>query len=217
MMGSRSGAGAEAARDGSMPESSAIILAGGKSRRLALDKALLMLNGEWLLARIVSTLATLSDDLLVVANDAQHLEQLAARIVPDVYPGTGPLGGIYAGLRAMRHDRGFVVACDMPLLNLALLRYLIQLSRESDVVLPRIGDKTEPLHAVYTKTCLRPIEDSLKRGDRRIVAFFAEVRVRYVEQEEIEVFDPHHLSFFNINTAEELALARRLIAHRDRD
>ncbi len=217
MTGDRTGQNAEAARDGSVPEASAIILAGGKSRRLALDKALLVLNGEWLLARIVSTLATLSDDLLVVANDGQHLERLAARIVPDVHPGTGPLGGIFSGLRAMRYDRGLVVACDMPLLNLALLRYLIQLSQESDVVLPRIGDKTEPLHAVYTKTCLRPIEDSLKRGDRRIIAFFPEVRVRYVEQEEIDAFDPHHLSFFNINTVEELALARRLSAHADSD
>jgi molybdopterin-guanine dinucleotide biosynthesis protein A len=216
-MGSRTGEDAGAARDGSVPEVSAIILAGGKSLRLALDKALLVVNGEWLLARIVSTLATLSDDLLVVANDAQHLDQLAARIVPDVYPGTGPLGGIYAGLRAMRYDRGLVVACDMPLLNLGLLRYLIQLSWESDVVLPRIGDKTEPLHAVYTKTCLRPIECSLKRGERRIVGFFPEVRVRYVEQEEVEVFDPQHLSFFNINTMEELALARRLSANGDWD
>ncbi len=216
-MGSRAREDARAAREGSVPEASAIILAGGKSLRLALDKALLVLNGEWLLARIVSTLATLSDDLLVVANDAQHLEQLAARVVSDVYPGTGPLGGIYAGLGAMRYDRGLVVACDMPLLNLGLLRYLIQLSWESDVVLPRIGDKTEPLHAVYTKTCLRPIEDSLKRGERRIVAFFPEVRVRYVEQEEVEVFDPRHLSFFNINTMEELALARRLSAHGDSD
>jgi len=216
-MGSRTGEDAETPRDGSVPEASVIILAGGESRRLALDKALLVLNGEWLLARIVSTLAPLTDDLLVVANDTQHLGRLAARIVPDVYPGTGPLGGIYAGLRAMRYERGLVVACDMPLLNLGLLRYLIHVSCESEVVLPRIGDKTEPLHAVYTKTCLRAIEDSLKRGERRIIGFFPEVRVHYVEREEIEGFDPHHLSFFNINTREELALARQLSGHGDWD
>jgi molybdopterin-guanine dinucleotide biosynthesis protein A len=200
-----------------VPRISAIILAGGKSRRLSIDKALLELNGEWLLERILNTLATLSDDVLVVADEREEFAQLTARIVPDAYPGMGPLGGVYSGLQAMCHNRGLVVACDMPLLNLHLLRYMIQLSRHFDVVIPRIGDKTEPLHAVYSKACVRPIADLLRQAELRIIGFLSQVRVRYVEQDEINAFDPEHLSFFNINTRDELELAQQLSMQRAAD
>lgn len=193
-----------------MPAVSAIVLAGGKSRRLSIDKALLHLDGQWLLERIVNTLTALSDDLLVVANPREEFARLPARIVPDAFPGTGPLGGIYSGLQAMRHDRGLVVACDMPLLNLHLLRYMILLSADFDVVMPHIGDETEPLHAVYSRYCLPPIENLLHRGERRVISFLPQVRVRYVEHDEIDALDPQHLSFFNINTQAELDLAQRL-------
>jgi len=76
----------------------------------------------------------------------------------------------------------------MPLLNLPLLRYMVQLSPGFDVVIPRVADETEPLHAIYSKACLRPIADVMDRGQRRVIHFFDRVRVRYVEQDEIEVF-----------------------------
>lgn len=194
-----------------MPEISAVVLAGGKSQRLGMDKSLLVLDGEWLLQRIVSQLATLSSDVLVVATDGEKLASLRVPIIPDACPGMGPLGGIYSGLRAMRFERGLFVACDMPFLNLPLLRYMIQLSPQFDVVIPRVGDKTEPLHAVYSKACLQPIADLLDRGQRRVIHFFDCVRVRYVEADEIEVFDPDHLSFLNINTPSDLQRAQALL------
>jgi hydrogenase maturation protease len=110
----------------------------------------------------------------------------------------------------MRCERGLFVACDMPLLNTPLLRYMIQLSPAFDVVIPRVGDETEPLHAVYSKACLQPIVDLIDRGKRRVVHFFDRVRVRYVEPREIEAFDPEHLSFFNINTPADLQRAQEL-------
>ncbi len=101
-------------------------------------------------------------------------------------------------LLEMRHARGLFVACDMPLLNLELLRYMIPLSTDFDVVIPRIADNVEPLHTIYSKACLRPILDALDRGELRVIRFFPHVRVRYVEQSEIDASDPEHLSFFNI-------------------
>ena len=193
-----------------MPEISAVVLAGGKSQRLGMDKSLLHLDGEWLLQRILGQLATLSKDLVVVANDGKKLESLQVPVVPDARPGMGPLGGIYSGLQAMHCERGLFVACDMPLLNLPLLRYMVQLSPGFDVVIPRVADETEPLHAIYSKACLRPIADVMDRGQRRVIHFFDRVRVRYVEQDEIEVFDPEHLSFFNINTSADLQRAKEL-------
>jgi molybdopterin-guanine dinucleotide biosynthesis protein A len=193
---------------------SAVVLAGGASKRLGMDKALLEINGEWLLQRTLNTLAALSDDLLVVARDKATLADLAVRVVQDVVPGRGTLMGIYTGLQSMRHQRGLFVACDMPFLNPSLLRYMILLSSDFDVVVPRIGSETEPLHAVYSKACLAPIARALDLGQLRVIQFFKEVRVRYVEQQEVEAFDPQHLSFFNINTVADLETARRHIARR---
>ena len=194
-----------------MLEVSAVVLAGGKSQRLGMDKSLLRFEGEWLLQHILSQLATLSNDLLVVASDGEKLASLQVPIVPDARPGTGPLGGIYSGLQSMRCERGLFVACDMPLLNVQLLQYMIQLSPAFDVVIPRVGDETEPLHAMYSKACLHPIADLMDGGQRRIIHFFDRVRVRYIEREEIEAFDPDHLSFFNINTPADLQRAQELI------
>jgi molybdopterin-guanine dinucleotide biosynthesis protein A len=193
-----------------MPEVSAVVLAGGKSQRLGMDKALLRFEGEWLLQRILGQLATLSEDLLVVANEGEKLASLQVPIVPDARPGMGPLGGIYSGLQSMRCERGLFVACDMPRLNLQLLQYMIQLSPEFDVVIPRVGDETEPLHAIYSKACLDPIVELLDCGQRRVIHFFDRVRVRYVDPEEIEAFDPKHRSFFNINRPADLQRAQEL-------
>jgi molybdopterin-guanine dinucleotide biosynthesis protein A len=196
------------------PPISVIVLAGGRSRRLGTDKALLKLDGKWLLVRILQALSSLSDELLVVGGEQAKLAHLQVSIVSDAYPGLGPLAGIYAGLKAMRHERGLVVACDMPLLSLELLRYMILLSNDFDVVIPRIGRELEPLHAIYSSACVRPIAEELERGCLRVIGFFSQVRVRYVDQEEIDAFDPRHLSFFNINTPEELETAERLILER---
>jgi molybdopterin-guanine dinucleotide biosynthesis protein A len=193
---------------------SAVVLAGGQSRRLGVDKALLKLDGEWLLARILNTLAKVSDDLLVVSDHREKLTHLEVPIVSDVRPGLGALGGIYSGLRAMRYQRGLFLACDMPLLNPELLRYMILLSSDFDVVIPRVAGNVEPLHAIYSKVCAEPIAETLARGKQRIIHFFDQVRVRYVEEQEIEPFDPQHLAFFNINTPQDLEIARRLLQRR---
>jgi len=196
-----------------VPGISAIVLAGGKSRRLGLDKALLRLDGEWLLQRILDALATLSDDLLVVANDAGKLAHIGVRIVADAWRGDGPLVGIYTGLQAMRHDRGLFVACDMPFLNLGLLCYMVGLSGNFDVVIPRLGDEVEPLHAIYSRSCTPLVADALARGEHRVVSFFPQARVRYVEQPEVDAFDTQHRSFFNINTLADLKAVEQSIRH----
>jgi len=189
----------------SMPSVSVVILAGGQSRRLGQDKSLLLIDGQPLLGRIVDTVRTLSDDLVVVTNDPERYlsYELPVRMISDVRPGVGALMGLYSGLRAVRGEYALMVGCDMPFLNLPLLRFLISLAPGVDVVIPQIGDKVEPLHAVYSQACLAPMSRSLEQGCRQIISFFDEVRVRYVEQPEIDRFDPEHLSFLNINTPQD--------------
>lgn len=191
---------------------SAMVLAGGKSRRLGFDKALLALrDGQSLLFSAVKTLGEVAAEVIVVANDASYCESIEARLVPDVYPGKGSLGGIYSGLLSSKYERSLVVACDMPFLNGKLLAYMVSLPRDYDVLIPRLGDVLEPLHAIYSKECLPHMRELLARDHLKIIDFFDRVRVRYVDAPEIDAFDPEHLSFFNVNTPEQLAVARSII------
>ncbi len=189
---------------------SCIVLAGGEGKRLDTDKAFLRIGGRVLIEGIVEKMARIGDEVIIVTNSPQKYGHLEARLVGDIYPGKGALGGIYSGLRAARSDYGLVVACDMPFLDLRLLRYMILLSPGQDVVIPRVGELTEPLHAIYSKECLQPMERLLSAGRLKIIDFFPEVRVRYVEEQEIKLFDPQCLSFFNINTPADLQKARNL-------
>ena len=192
---------------------SCIVLAGGKSLRLGQNKVLEIIGDKSLLERAVAQLGSFHSDIIIVAAAKQSLPQLIGyprvRNIVDVYPGKGPLGGIYTGLAASDSFYNLVVACDMPFLNLALLDYMIQLSADFDLVIPRLGDMVEPLHAVYSKNCLTPIEQLLRQGSLGAREIFALVKVRYVEADEIDCFDPEHLSFFNINTKADLERARK--------
>jgi molybdopterin-guanine dinucleotide biosynthesis protein A len=167
-----------------------------------------------MLARSVQTLATLTDDLIVVSNEPASLGSLGlpVRIVPDDRPGEGSLMGIYSGLKVARYAYALVAACDMPFLNLPLIRYMLPLAEGYDVVIPRLlNGMLEPLHAIYGKTCLPLMSRSLEQGLRQIIGFFPHVRVRYVEENEIDVFDPLHLSFLNVNSPADWDRAQLLL------
>jgi len=188
-----------------------IILAGGKSLRLGRDKALEEIGGKSLIERVIERLSSLGNEIIVVISSSDQLPDLSASRVVDIYPGKGALGGIYSGLRAATSFHSLVVACDMPFLSIALLRYLVETCPGFDIVIPRVAGNIEPLHAVYSKNCLTPIEAMLDEGKLRIADFFPAVRVRYVEEAEIERFDPERLSFFNINSKADLEQARALL------
>jgi len=194
---------------------SCIVLAGGKGLRLGRGKALETVGDRSLLQRVVSNLSLFNCDVIIVTAREQPLFQSIdypkLRIVTDTYPGKGALGGIYTGLAASHSFSNLVVACDMPFLNYDLLHYMIQLSPSFDLVVPRLGNMVEPLHAIYSKSCLVSIEYLLKQGSLSVTELFTLVRVRYVEAEEIDRFDPKHLSFFNINTEADLNMAREIV------
>jgi molybdopterin-guanine dinucleotide biosynthesis protein A len=186
-----------------------IVLAGGKGKRLG-DKLSKTIGGRTLLQRVIDSLGLLSEEILVVIAQGQSQPAVAIKAVVDLYPGGGALGGIYSGLVTSRSLYSLVIAGDMPFLNPFLLRYLIQLSPGFDVVIPRIGGKLEPLHAIYSKNCLAPIQQRIEQGDLKVGGFLEQVRVRYVEEAEIDKVDPKHLSFFNINTLADLRRARAM-------
>jgi molybdopterin-guanine dinucleotide biosynthesis protein A len=195
-----------------------IVLAGGRSSRLGREKHAEVIAGKSLIERAISSVSRLSLEILIVISQKQARSSLSlytypeAKTVVDLYPGKGSIVGIFTGLVHSSCFLNLVVACDMPFLNLDLLRYMIGLTPGFDVVIPRIGSQMEPLHAVYSKNCLRPMEDLIKQGNFKVTAFFDSVKVRYVDKDELDRFDPERLSFFNINTRTDLEKARRLAA-----
>ena len=195
---------------------SGVALAGGMSRRLGRNKAVEKIGGERLIERVVGRLSQVSSETIVVVAEESRAEALDlppwVRTAADIYPGSGSLGGIFTGLSAAQGDYGVVVACDMPFLNTELLRFMLDIASDYDVVVPRLNGRPEPLHAIYSKNCLEPIERRLKRKDLKIALFFEEVRVAYIEEDDINLMDPHHLSFFNVNTQEDLDKALALEA-----
>jgi len=193
-----------------------IVLAGGRSMRLGYDKVLQAVGDRSLLEKVLDTVAGLSRSIVVVAAEGRAIPELkeypGVRVVTDLYSGRGPLVGIYTGLLASTTFRNLVVASDMPFLNEGLLRYMVSLSDGYDAVTLRIGDKLEPLHAVYTRACLGPIERMLEEGELGVHRLLLRIRVRYVVEEEMERFDPERLSLFNVNTERDLRMARDILA-----
>jgi len=207
---------------------SAIVIAGGRSSRLGQDKRRLRLWGEGgptLLEHTVDVVGGLCPDVVVVLNDPGDWAGLPARLVPDAFPDSGPLAGIYSGLLAAQHDFALTVAADMPFLSPNLLAAMLARERDYDALAPRSPRPgsarnqldVEPLHAIYSKACLAPMRAALESGRRQIAAFFPQVRVAYVEPEETLRYDREGRSFLNVNTPDQVAEATSLEHHRTTD
>ena len=197
-------------------ETTGVILAGGMSRRLGRNKVLVPVGGKPLINRVSDRLSHVVDRMVVVVNSPQRASEINlpddVRVVVDIHPGRATLGGIFTGLSHAETHWSIVVACDMPFLNRELLGSLLEHSKGYDAVVPTVDGYPEPTHAAYSKSCLPAIERRLLANDLKIARFFDEVRVHYPPDELIAAIDPEGLSFFNINTQQDLERANLLIA-----
>ena len=192
-----------------------IILAGGKSSRLGRNKALQIVDSKSLIQWVVDRVSMLSTEIIIVTADGEAIpcySTLEVKSVADIYPEKGPLVGIYSGLMSASSSRAIAVGCDTPFLSVSLLKYMTQMCSVYDVVVPRMKSKLEPLCAVYSRNCSGSIQRLLEQDELRIDRLFGMVKVKYVEEDEINRFDPEHLSFFNINSEGDLDRARKLVA-----
>ncbi len=191
------------------------VLAGGQSQRMGRDKAFLEIGGRRVIERVLDAVRPLTDDLFISTNSPEQYQEFDLRMVADIYPDKAALGGIYSAIHAAHHASVLIVACDMPFLNVKLLQHLIDLAPLADVVVPMIDPpQPETLHAVYGKTCLPAIEPRLLANRLRIVGFFDDVTVHYLNKDEVVRLDPNLYSFINMNTPSEWqavqAIAERL-------
>ncbi len=187
-----------------------VVLAGGKSSRMGFNKAFIEFGGKRLIEATVDRLASLFPEVLIIANDLDLYAYLGVRVIPDLIPDSGSLGGIYTGLNAAAHPSGFFVACDMPFLNRDLIALLLREAEGWDVAVPRVTGELQPMHAVYAKSCLPFMKEAIEGGMLKIAGFFPKVRVKTIEEPALRAVDPDLLGFMNLNTPQELERAEAI-------
>jgi len=185
-------------------EISGIILAGGKSQRMGEDKAFIQIGEKPIIETIIDLFQKVFKETLIITNRKDSYLYLKVGVYEDIFPEQGALGGLYTGLFQSHSFNSFVAACDMPFLNEGVINFVCQQADSYDVVVPRTEDGFQPLHALYSKRCLGPIEALLREEKTRIVDLYPRVRVRVVDFREFLSVDPEMQSFVNINTPEEL-------------
>ena len=186
-----------------------IVLAGGSSRRMGRDKAMLQLGEQTALQHAAASVSRVCEELIIAAagRPAQHLPGLSPVWVPDPPGAAGPLAGLAAGLSAASHPIAIVVACDMPFLNDSLLALLLNALPGCDAAVPLAGGRAQPLHAAYSRDCLPTIRALLRLGARSMFDLLTRLRVRYVAESRCLELDPEGLSSFNMNTADDYRFA----------
>lgn len=180
------------------------IMAGGKSKRMGVDKAFVSFRDRPMIEHVIERLNGLADEMFIVTNEPDSYSHLGLSMVGDRYKDSGPLGGIHSALFHATSFHILVVACDMPWLDRGLLNHMISMRDSADVIVPRWGKFPEPLHALYSKSCLVPVERSLEAEVLKVVGFYGRVSVRFIDREEIQRFDPAGRSFANVNTPGDL-------------
>ena len=178
------------------------------------DKAALRLGGITMLERMVAELARGFDEVVVVAG-AQAVTAASAlagsvRVVRDPLPFEGPVKALRLGLAAIGAEVGFACACDLPFVNVRLAAALCSMAAGHDAAIAKTAGRLQVLHAAYRKSCLPALDAMIGRGERRLQDLVALLDARIVGEDEIRPYDPELLSFFNVNTPEDFALARTL-------
>jgi len=196
-----------------MYDATAVILAGGNSSRFnGMDKSRIVINSRPLIEHTIEKLTTCFDDVLVVTGPNHCYNLPHVKIVRDQQPNCGPLMGLYCGLNASETSINFVIACDMPFINQEIIQFLLSHADRADVVVPIVNGYREPLMALYNKTTLPAIHKHIQQKKYKITAFYADVTLCEIPEEQIRKIDPQLHSFFNINTTEDLARAQQLFS-----
>ena len=189
-------------------ETSAIVLAGGESKRFHSNKALADWHGEPLLSHIVRNLKSLFSEILVVSKTPKlypFVQSLGARLVTDYFSSHHALGGLYSGLVETQKPYSFLCACDMPLIQPELIRLISQFKKNYKAVVPVWQGFPEPLCAFYSKECLKTLEKSLKEKRYELQNFLCEIPAYFLSEEKIRIADPDGLSFKDIDTPSDYA------------
>jgi molybdopterin-guanine dinucleotide biosynthesis protein A len=193
---------------------SAIVLAGGQSRRMESDKALLMLEGEYLIQRLVRQLKAHFSEILVTTGETRRYQDLLdVPLLEDEIEPCGPLSGLYTGLRAATHSFSFVTACDMPFLKPELIAlFMEQLDATVDAIVPEVGGVRCVARAIYGKRCLRHIPMLMSKSQFSLQRLLDRLRVKMISEQRLRAVDSQLESFISCNTKDEWQKVRARVA-----
>ena len=186
------------------------IQAGGKSSRMGQDKALMPFRGVPLIQVVMERLAPIADEIIVTTNAPDSYQFLGVSLYRDIRPERGALGGLYTALKSAKGEFVAVVACDLPFASKKFFLTASKLISESDadIVIPKTEFGYEPLHAIYRReSCIPPIEAALDADKWKVISWFPQVKIHALSPEETAVFNSDGLTFWNLNTPEDFALA----------
>ena len=188
---------------------SIVIQAGGQSTRMGQDKGLLQFGKYKMVEYILHQVSGMGEKNFIVSNRPEEYKEFGLPVYTDIYHNIGPLGGFHTIFSFLEMEYALVLACDMPFINRDLINYLLSLASDYDIVVPRLNHNkfVKPFRAVYSKRCMPAVEKAIEQNHRRVISFFDDVRVRYLEKDEIHIYDPDERSFFNVNTPEDLQKA----------
>lgn len=190
-----------------------VILAGGQNRRFeGQNKAFLHIGGKRIIDRLLEVYRQRFDQIVLVTNDPTAYMDVDALMVSDHYAVRSSLNGLHAGLYAAAHEFAFFAACDTPFVNGSLIQHMLdKIERNKDLIIPSTSAGYEPMFAVYKKSCLPAMVWQLEHERLKIQGLFRKVRVKSVAEADLRQIDPDLVSFFNVNTPEDLKRAETLL------
>lgn len=188
------------------------VLAGGRSSRMGADKAFLEIDGQTLLERTLAVMRAVCEAVTIVGDPARFQELKTSQptpVVADIFPGCGPLGGIHAALAFSKAELNLMLAVDMPFVSSDLLAFLLETAQKNDalVTVPRIGDRFQPLCAVYRRAFSGVAESTLRTGKYKIESAFSGISVQVVDEGQLGACGFLERSFFNLNTPSDRVIA----------
>jgi len=181
---------------------SAAVLAGGRSRRMGRDKALLKVGDHSLIEELLSGIEEHFEEILIVANDTRRYDGMGFRVLKDIRADKGPLGGIHTALVHASAPHVFIFSCDMPLVSVPLIEHMSKIAGDADVVVPVFRKNLEPLHAIYSGACTGPVAEQIDKGDLTVKKVFSRVNTKIIDEETVIRLSPG-MPFRNINTRED--------------
>lgn len=189
-------------------EATGFALAGGASRRMGRDKALLPWGAGTLLEHTLERLRETCGQVRILCGAELRYADLGVPVDPDLVPAAGPLGGLLTGLSRLGPEPGLFLGVDLPFVPAGLLALLLELAEDYDAVVPVAAGKVQPLCALYRAACREPIRRRIEAGQLRMTSFWPEVRVLEVGEERLARFGPPARLFLNLNTPADYEATR---------
>lgn len=185
----------------------AVILCGGKSSRMGFDKSKIKIKDKFLIEIIEEQLEELFEDIILISNDTLKFANIKYSVKPDIISGIGPMGAIYSALKYTSSRNVFITACDMPVINIDFIKYMMKLIKDKNVegVVSMKSDYIEPLYAFYSTSMLDRFERNIKKGCYKLLNVINESKMYYIQENEVRRFSSSMKVFINLNYKADLA------------